>query len=233
MILKKYKNELFNVLIESTIGVDHFDTVDEITENILSQKFSYLKILLRNSRLVFKVIPSSVSFDKFGVNYTRFAPNFPESNVSALIVQIDNFGDVKSKFIEWLNNDVSRYLSDKNELDLWSNYLAIQANFTEIDYREEVTFTLVERQQIKNTLNQFQLSLVQKIKFDSGQLDVINERTAYLIEAVDRLNKTDWKGVAISTMIGLVTALSVDVNTGRLIIDIFKKSFQILPRLPF
>lgn len=233
MILKKYKNELFTVLETSGVSIDSFEVKNETKQNMLGQEMHTFKILLIDSPLYFTVIESPLSFDQFGVTYIKFAPKFSEFDSAGFLVQADDFDTVKNKFMSWLNSDILNYLDDKNGFDLWKDYFSHNINFTKINYQDLSKFTAKEREQVKIGLDQFKISLITKITFDSRQLEAIGQRIKYLSEAVDRLDKTDWKSIAISTILSLITALSVDTNTGKLIIDLFKKSFQIVPKLPF
>jgi len=66
------------------------------------------------------------------------------------------------------------------------------------------------------------------IKNDLGHLD---EKIEYLNESVNRLNRFDWKGVALSTIIGFVTNLSVDTTTAKHIYDLFQQVFGMASNL--
>jgi len=48
----------------------------------------------------------------------------------------------------------------------------------------------------------------------------------YLKKAVDRLNKFDWRGLAISVVVGIGINLSVDTNSGKLLLDLLRQAFN-------
>jgi hypothetical protein len=58
---------------------------------------------------------------------------------------------------------------------------------------------------------------------DDYDVEIIEKRLLYLSDAVDRLNKTDWYGIAISTLIGISINLSLDTEKGRLLFKLFKQ----------
>jgi hypothetical protein len=63
------------------------------------------------------------------------------------------------------------------------------------------------------------------------QLQFINERLDYLAKAVDRLNRFDWTGLAISIVVSIAVNLSVDTEGGRVLFTLFKAAFQATTKL--
>jgi hypothetical protein len=58
-------------------------------------------------------------------------------------------------------------------------------------------FTNEERQQLKLAIATFRLRLIETFNPTEEQLHVVLAKIDYLISAVDRLNRFDWKGVAL------------------------------------
>jgi len=75
--------------------------------------------------------------------------------------------------------------------------------------------------------------MISDFNFNHDQINEIDRRIKYLELALNRLSKTDWKGIAFSTIIGLILNLTVDTQTGHAILELFKRIFEGLPRLPF
>ncbi len=63
------------------------------------------------------------------------------------------------------------------------------------------------------------------------ELQVINERLDYLTRAVDRLNRFDWRGVAISTVLSIGTALTLDTEKGRILWGLFQQAMATVVHL--
>jgi hypothetical protein len=85
-----------------------------------------------------------------------------------------------------------------------------------------------ERRQLKLALATFRVRLVQTFKPNKAQLQVVSQQLDYLTAAVDRLNKFDWKGVALSTLIGISTALTLDTERGRQLYGPFQQALSTL-----
>jgi hypothetical protein len=112
--------------------------------------------------------------------------------------------------------------------DLWATISAelIASNSSETSRTAE--FTEEERRQIKLGLATFRVRLIQTFKPNREQLRVISQQLDYLAAAVDRLNKFDWKGVALSTLIGISTALTLDTERGRQLYGLFQQALSTL-----
>ena len=54
---------------------------------------------------------------------------------------------------------------------------------------------------------------------------IISQKLDYLTEAIDRLNKFDWRAVAFSTIMTISATLSLDTEKGSLLIELFKQIF--------
>ncbi len=106
--------------------------------------------------------------------------------------------------------------------------MASSKSFTKEDLE---TFTDNEKKQIQDSLSKFQQLIQEEMSPMKGQLDNIQEKLDYLNAAVDRLNRFDWKGVALSTIIGIATNLSVDTNSGKQVFDLFQQAFSSVIRL--
>lgn len=63
------------------------------------------------------------------------------------------------------------------------------------------------------------------------EMESIDDRLDYLTQAVDRLNKFDWKSLLISTIISISVALSFDTEKGKQLFNLFKQVFDVIPKL--
>jgi hypothetical protein len=80
-------------------------------------------------------------------------------------------------------------------------------------------------------INELKLLIHKNMETSEEEQELVNNRLEYLIEAMNRLNKFDWKSVAISTIMSISIALSLDTSKGQMLFDLFKKVFSIIPML--
>jgi hypothetical protein len=66
----------------------------------------------------------------------------------------------------------------------------------------------------------------QNYKTTKEQRDYVEERLEYLSNAVDRLNRFDWKSLAISTVVGIGINLAVDTQTGPMLMRLLEQAFH-------
>ena len=104
-------------------------------------------------------------------------------------------------------------------------------SFREIEFENQANFNLDEKAQIKLAINDLKLLIHKSLETTEEEQILVNKRLDYLIDAVNRLNKFEWKSVAISTIMSISIALTLDTTKGQLLWDLFKKVFSIIPML--
>lgn len=215
---KKHKNQLFNLISEK--GYSPYDFVLEDTTE------AETKIFYKNTPFYFIVRNSQESYDEFDYYFVRYAPEFP---ISEIFPQQgwDTFEDVLAMFSRWLINNIKEFESDEFEPDLWSEYKAgnTSLNFNEIDFNDKSNFSESERKQVSMAINELKLLINKKFNTIESEQILVNERLDYLIESSKKLNKFDWKSLVISTIIGIATTLTLDVEKGKLLYELFRQVF--------
>lgn len=88
---------------------------------------------------------------------------------------------------------------------------------------------LKKKKQVKLALEELKLLIHGSICKNEDEKKIVNNRLDYLIEASEKQNKFDWKSIAVSTLLGIATSLSLDTEKGRLLFELFKKVFSIVP----
>ena len=68
--------------------------------------------------------------------------------------------------------------------------------------------------------------IIENFKPDEEQSKLIAEKLNYLSNAVDRLNRFDWNGLALSIVISISINLAVDTDGGRLLYKLFEQAFN-------
>lgn len=130
--------------------------------------------------------------------------------------------------IRFMQKTVDDYV--QAALDLRSLATA-KENLVTPDQDNIVEFTYEERQQVKLALSTFRVRLIETFNPTEEQLRVISERLDYLSGAVDRLNRFDWKEVAVSTLFSIATTLTLDVERGRQLWGMFQQALSTLIQL--
>jgi hypothetical protein len=141
-----------------------------------------------------------------------------------------SFSRALEVFEHWLDRQIKTAIDEELLPDLWAT--AVEQLAGSGDSRAvELDFTPEEREQLKLALSTFRLRLIEEFHPTAEQLDAINEKLDYLKAAVDRLNKFDWKGVALSTLIGISTNLSLDTERGRQLYGLFQQALSAIQHL--
>jgi hypothetical protein len=223
-MLKKHKNQLFDLINQSGLDINRFNINEEDERStVISFMNSPFRFIIRNS---------SNSFFSFEYQYILFSPNFQMSDIYPLN-EYTNFDMVYSEFGYWINNVIKEFLEDQNEPDLWSEYLNgnKSLNFEKIDFGDKESFSLDEKLQIKMSINELKYLIQKHIETTEAEQQIIIDRLDYLVEASTRMNKFDWKSVVVNTLISITITLSLDTQKGQILFSLFKKVFSSLPKL--
>jgi hypothetical protein len=227
-MLNKYKNSFFEVLLGNNKSPSDFNVKDEEDGNRFIIQY-------KKSPMRFNFLQSATSFRHFHCYYSLFKPQFPIKHAT-----IDKnhvlIGEALNIFDEWLNNELElfiNYLSEMNEPNLWDQLknqdtFLSGADITENDLSE---FSIDEKVQIRLSINEFKFKLIKDLKPEPDEIKIIENRLNYLSESLDRLNKFDWKGVALNTLITISITLSLDTEKGKLLFEMFKRAFSVMLKL--
>lgn len=220
---KKFKNDIFNYLSANMIEIDKFDLIEDNNRT---------EILLKDSPLKFIIGTSPQSYDWLDYQFVTFSPDFALSDIYPPNDWVD-FKNVFDGFKSWITNHVEEFIEDGQTYDLWSEYKKgnKSLNFREIEFENQESFSFDEKAQIKMAINELKLLIHKSLEISEEEQQLVNDRLEYLIDAINRLNKFDWKSVAISTIMSISIALTLDTTKGQLLFDLFKKVFSIVPML--
>ncbi|MCJ7807725.1 MAG: hypothetical protein MUP73_03255, partial [Dehalococcoidia bacterium] len=87
-------------------------------------------------------------------------------------------------------------------------------------------FTDDEKHSLIMSVETLRLSVVNTFQPSDDQLKVIDGHLEYLKNAVDRLNRIDWRAIAVMTSIQIATVLTLDTEKGRLLLSLFEQAFS-------
>jgi len=111
---------------------------------------------------------------------------------------------------------VKTYIEEIEILDLWAQLEGQSLlSVDPLRNRKNSDFDKAEKEHIRASLKQFMKLVEVEYKPTQDQLAVIEDRLNYLGESLDRLNRVDWHGIAISTVISISIALSLDTERGK------------------
>lgn len=220
-MLKKYRNSFFEIIQQQGLEPSAFNAED--TDSCGDVLF---RIELKDTPLRFVVQQAPGSYHNFRYGYTRFEPDFPLTKLRpAGTWEAIKF--VRGGFTEWLTRHVRVYLDELAGPDLWQQ-VELQkplVSGTALGEEDMASFTEEEKTQLRLSINEFRLVIVKTFQPSQDQLKVITDRLDYLSSALDRLNRIDWRGLAISTMLSISVALGLDTEKGRALFELFKQIF--------
>jgi hypothetical protein len=219
-MLKKYKNELIRIIEDFGFDPRNFKPIEK---NVDGEPAFILKLI--NSPMFFMVRTSNDNYHDLDVKYVEFGPNYSNSEYYPPSGW-GNFDHVSQQFTLWLKNNVSEYLNEIDTPDLWSQINGDQ--LFQLDPNEENRskyFDKVEKQKIEAALVKFTERIKIEFKPTSEQLETICAQLEYLKESTERLDKFDWQGIAISTIISISISLSLDNDDGKVLFQAFRDSF--------
>jgi hypothetical protein len=218
---KKYKNEIFHKIKELGFTPDDFNLIENAEEE-------YTTIIkYKDTPFMFTIHNSAQSYDEFECLYVLYAPGFPHTEMFPERNYFE-FSSVLKNFNNWVINHIKEYDLDEFEPDLWSEYKNgnNSLNFNEIDFNDRDLFSTAEKRQISMSINELRLLINKNFETSVEEQKLINERLEYLIDSTKKLNKFDWKSLTVSTIIGIATTLTLDVEKGKLLFELFRQVFS-------
>jgi hypothetical protein len=223
-MLKRYKNGFFNLIKEAGLSPTDFHVEDAIFEGLPA-----FIISLGDTPLKFIVVSDSqIRYeDDFDFAYTTFAPDFPQIPTD---LTGDRFSiqDIYEQFKAWLTEHVIEYIDDLITPDLWAQIQKDKTlvNGDKISGDELTEFSKEEKIQLKLSINEFKQAIVTNFSPSETEMRIIDDRLNYLGKALDRLNRFDWRAIALSSLISITIALSLDTQKGHLLFELFKQLFS-------
>jgi hypothetical protein len=170
----------------------------------------------------------------FWYSYTRFTgrPNPPVTG--PFPEEASDYADtaqVVRGLQTWLARDVSRAIEEELLPDLWQQVRDSAMARIGQTHRDDEPFSADERAQVKIAITNFYFLIEQTFAPAPEARAAVQEQLDYLKEAVDRLNRFDWKGTAINTLLGITVTLSLDTERGRQLYGLFRQAFAALVHL--
>ncbi|MHA2113773.1 MAG: hypothetical protein ACW98W_20145 [Candidatus Hodarchaeales archaeon] len=224
-MLKKHKNRFIEIIQGNGLRPDNFKSISNDEEEGADFILEYI-----NSPLRFEVFCSNRSYNLFDCKRTLLAKGFPLSDffMGEGVFDYTEIDTIYEIFKTWLEEVVKEYIDEQSLPDLWKQ-LEQQREFipsAKMEKDDTLPYSDEEKTQLRLSINEFRLQIISNFKPDDDQMKVVDDRLNYLSEALDRLNRIDWKSVALSSLIAISTALSLDTQKGQQLFDLFKQVFS-------
>jgi hypothetical protein len=220
-MLRAHKNGFVDIIKEEGFGPELFTSEERSNEFIISLKETPLHFIASNL---------GESYYLYRVGYTLFGPKYPFSGWD--FNEGDLIENVYKTFRYWLTIHVSGYLKEQLDLlllpDQW-NQIELQKpimNGSAIKPEDVLSLTDDEKAQLKLSIDEFGLLIEKTFQPTREEMLIVNNRLDYLSKAVERLNRIDWRALAIETVISISIALSLDTERGRTLFELFRQVFS-------
>lgn len=239
-MLKTYKNLLFKNILNKGLEINHFKFIE--------QNPAFSQIIYKDTPLFFNIYVHPESHHHFKIMHTKHTPMF---NLSSLIpsdfrpdyIPVEktihyenwlcmNFDNVITCFNYWYENDIESYNRNLDIPDEWEMYL--QGNKI-LSLDENTNTNKFSKEQLKNVsvkLNEFKLFILKEYSPNSEQLNIIEEKINYLIDAANRNTVFDWKNIAMAILINIASTLMLDSEKAMQMFNFFKSLFIAIIFLP-
>ena len=218
-MLKKHSNQLLTIIQKSGLDPTLFDA----TTTTIDRK-KYFLIQLRNTPIRFAVRSDDSDFNSFYCCSSAFKPSFPLGSLQSSY----NPEHLYDRFQGWLNDVVWAHFDELASPDFWQILESTRSDVlreTEApDY--SASFSEEEKIQLRLSINEFRLLIMNNFKPNADQLAAITARLEYLSRAMDKHNKFDWRGIAIHTVMIIIITLALNPDQSQQLFRLFKQVFS-------
>jgi len=220
-MLKKYRNGFIEIIEKSGYTTSQFKHHEKDIDG--SPAFI---LQLENTPLYFMARNNPHNFHELDAKYVEFSPGYTQSDY----YPANGWGSIENVyyyFQVWLSEHVDLYREEIGAPDLWEQ-LDHQVLF-DIDPLAEPSenlFNKVEKQQVSNAIENFERMVKSEFSPSEEQIEMMNNRLEYLVESLEKQNKSDWQSIAISTLISISITLTLDTEKGKILFELFKSAFH-------
>ncbi len=182
-------------------------------------------VALRRTPLKFTFFEVPSSHHHFRIRYTLYSPTFQTQQFGADSNEATLSADeAMRRFKFWLEEHVKLYREESTLPDLWEQVEALSMTDVPsiISQHNTSNFSNDEKIQIRISLRNFQQAVINNFVPSQKQIEDIQQKLKYLSDSLERLPRFDWFGTAISTILAIGIALSLDTEKGKLLYNLFK-----------
>lgn len=222
-MLKRYRNAIFAAVQKSGLPTDDFE-IEDLDDG---DGYPEFRLTYSPANLRFILTTSDDDPDHFLVRFSRFSGAGVDDPAEVDLGQhaeFQAFENAIQYFEAWLERDVRRSIEEDDLPDLWTETRAAAAASLAPQSTDDEPFSEEQQHQMKFAVRSFKLLVFERFQPMGEQKEIVAEQIEYLTDAVERLSRRDWKGVAISTVIGIATTLSLDSAQGRALWGLFQQA---------
>lgn len=221
-MLRRHTNALLQEILRSGLDPALFDAV----ENYDAHDHPGFDVRLRDSPLTFTIRNPEGRFEDFDYQFTEFGAGYPWTDIRPESGYV-TFDQVLAVFREWVDTDIRDHLEDVALPDLWSQVNHARTMLGQVaGISSEELFSEDEKAQTRIAIQQFKLLVFKTFDPSPGEQAVVDQQLDHLANAVDRLGKFDWQGIALNTLISIGVTLSLDTEKGRILFGLFQQSLS-------
>ena len=221
-MLNSQKTRLFEL-----VGAEGLDPAAFSVSETAMKDHSVVTIFrVRKSRVFFRAVAHPESWDHYACEWVTFSPAFTSDKPRS--TTFVSFSVVATSFRAWLRQHAAPFLAEESARDPWSQ-LGQEETFPGLSLSPPVdddVFTPTEQIALAEALARFRNLALAEFKLEERQLRMLDERLAYLSAAIPRVTRFDWKNLALSSLVTVVTALSLNSDQGRQLLSLFRQAFS-------
>ena len=221
-MLRHHRNALFEDILATGLDPADFGVEDRHGDHDHMETVIYYK---QEDELLFVARSPNEDFYKFEYSYSLFSPGYVLRGPFPGDKYVD-IEAVRETFRVWLEREVKRARDNRLVPDFWTSATAAEALVKETPEAGQAPFTEAELAQIELGILEFRRLLVESFQPTAERIEEIDKRLQYLQDAAHRLNRFDWKGVAVTTLISVSTALSLNTEQGRKVFELFLQALH-------
>lgn len=219
MLLRSEKNRLYLACQQAAVPLDEL-TYEEVTP------YRH-RVVVRSNRGLWLSVEKTAT-GKFQIWQSAFSLVHGAADVQDAIT-VPTMDHVLELLLVWLANDVTKYLAERDTPDYWtqlasaSSTLPLAANDIAID--DDAEFTFDERQRLGTALNTFRVKVAHEFRPSPAEQRDIDARLDRLARALEQnTSRFDWRGIALSALIGIATTLSLGPEQGQQLLSLFRSA---------
>jgi len=121
-----------------------------------------------------------------------------------------------------MDSEITPYMED-----LWEEYKnGFQyLHVDDLQINDGTYFSQDDQIRIKFAIEDLKGLIAEKFNTSEDQQQAIEAKLNYLIDALPRLSKTDWKGISWSIIASIIITLSLDTERGNQLWELFMNVF--------
>lgn len=230
-MLKKYKNALHEEISKSGFDAGKFRLEEEETEGGRGR----IRITYKGDEtLIFYLDNPKDNFDLFQYAYSTFSPaRMMELSPGRRQDQWFDFDRVIGAFRTWLSSEIKSFEDEALVPDLWTQLETAEEFLAPLPFSEhgKQSFTKTQKEQIKKALEDLHSNIVEHFKLSEAESKKVKESLDHCSNALDRLNRFDWRTFLVGTALTIAFDLSLDPTKQKLLSGLFREAFKFFQRL--